>query len=150
MSRSAPCAADAACSCRPRPSARSATLLQQDRCEPSARALPVYALGAVVVFDEAVRVAATSVVVRGSNASVALAGGATRLFEVTSGGALRLENLALRGGAPSLGDGGAVAVEGGSLLVLVDCVVSDSTAGGSTTTGGGGVAVEGVLFLSVA
>ena len=113
-------------------------------------ASPVYALGAVVVFDEAVRVAATSVVVRGSNASVALAGGATRLFEVTSGGALRLENLALRGGAPSLGDGGAVAVEGGSLLVLVDCVVSDSTAGGSTTTGGGGVAVEGVLFLSVA
>ena len=110
-------------------------------------ASPVYALGAVVVFDEAVRVAATSVVVRGSNASVALAGGATRLFEVTSGGALRLENLALRGGAPSLGDGGAVAVEGGSLLVLVDCVVSDSTAGGSTTTGGGGVAVEGVLFL---
>ncbi|KAH8052010.1 GDP-fucose protein O-fucosyltransferase [Aureococcus anophagefferens] len=63
--------------------------------------------GAVVVFDEAVRVAATSVVVRGSNASVALAGGATRLFEVTSGGALRLENLALRGGAPSLGGGGA-------------------------------------------
>ena len=110
-------------------------------------ASPVYALGAVVVFDDAVRVAATSVVVRGSNASVAVAGGATRLFEVTSGGALRLENLALRGGAPSLGDGGAVAVEGGSLLVLVDCVVSDSTAGGSTTTGGGGVAVEGVLFL---
>ncbi|MER7938409.1 MULTISPECIES: hypothetical protein [unclassified Streptomyces] len=78
--------------------------------------------------------------VLGNGATVVRDGNGTaafRIFHVTSGGNLRLEDLAVRGGNSS-GDGGGVLVDSGGKLTLAGVDVTDNTATGS----GGGVAVQ--------
>ncbi|MFF7471106.1 right-handed parallel beta-helix repeat-containing protein [Streptomyces sp. NPDC008092] len=77
--------------------------------------------------------------IRGNGATIVRTGNPTatfRIFEVVSGGRLRLEDLTLRGGRAN-GDGGGILVSAGTLrLTGVD--VLQSTASGN----GGGVAVS--------
>ncbi|MGW7424368.1 hypothetical protein ACWGJB_30800 [Streptomyces sp. NPDC054813] len=77
--------------------------------------------------------------IRGNGATIVRDGNGTaafRIFHVNSGGNLRLEDLAVRGGSIS-GDGGGILVDSGGKLTLVGVDVIDNTASGS----GGGVAV---------
>ncbi|WP_123976030.1 right-handed parallel beta-helix repeat-containing protein [Streptomyces sp. Ag109_O5-1] len=82
--------------------------------------------------------------IRGNGATIVRDGLNTapfRIFDVNSGGNLRLENLTVRGGYldSSIGeDGAGIRVNGGGALSLVKVDVLDNT----TTENGGGVAVE--------
>ncbi|MFJ9347113.1 hypothetical protein [Streptomyces sp. NPDC101237] len=78
--------------------------------------------------------------VRGNGATIVRDGNGTaafRIFHVGSGGNLRLEDLAVRGGNTGA-DGGGILVDSGGKLTLVGVDVTDNTATGN----GGGVAVS--------
>jgi hypothetical protein len=78
--------------------------------------------------------------IRGNGATIVRTGNPTatfRIFEVVSGGNLRLEDLTVRGGRAN-GNGGGILVDGGGKLRLTGADVIDSTASGN----GGGVAVS--------
>ncbi|MGW7540947.1 hypothetical protein ACWGKQ_07475 [Streptomyces sp. NPDC054770] len=78
--------------------------------------------------------------IRGNGATIVRTGSPTatfRIFEVVSGGNLRLEDLTVRGGRAN-GNGGGILVDGGGKLRLTGADVIYSTASGN----GGGVAVS--------
>ncbi|MGW7240704.1 hypothetical protein [Streptomyces sp. NPDC054804] len=78
--------------------------------------------------------------IRGNGATIVRDGIGTalfRIFRVTSGGNLRLEDLAVRGGNTST-NGGGILVDSGGRLTLVGVDVIDNTSSSS----GGGVAVS--------
>lgn len=82
-----------------------------------------------------------SLTIRGNGATIVRDGLGTasfRIFRVTSGGNLRLEDLTVRGGRTS-GNGGGILVDSGGRLTLVGVDVIDNT---SLNNSGGGVAVS--------
>ncbi|MFJ9708277.1 hypothetical protein [Streptomyces sp. NPDC101234] len=81
--------------------------------------------------------------IRGNGATIVRDGSSTapfRIFDVNSGGNLRLENLTVRGGYlnSTTADGAGIRVNGGGALSLVKVDVLDNTTGAN----GGGIAVE--------
>ncbi|MFD3587123.1 hypothetical protein [Streptomyces sp. NPDC058683] len=98
-----------------------------------------YHLTSAFTSGEGLPTIAQRLTIRGNGATIVRDGNGTaqfRIFHVVSGGNLRLEDLAVRGGSVS-GDGGGILVDSGGRLTLVGVDVIDNTASGS----GGGVAV---------
>ncbi|MEU9243946.1 right-handed parallel beta-helix repeat-containing protein [Streptomyces shenzhenensis] len=82
-----------------------------------------------------------SLTIRGNGATIVRDGAATpafRIFEVSSGGDLRLKELTVRGGYLPTGNGAGIHVNSGGGLRLSKVDVLDNTA----TESGGGIAVE--------
>jgi hypothetical protein len=78
--------------------------------------------------------------IRGNGATIVRDGNGTapfRIFHVNSGGNLRLEDLAVRGGSTSA-NGGGILVDSGGRLTLIGVDVIDNT----SVSSGGGVAVS--------
>ncbi|MBW8798685.1 MAG: hypothetical protein JF597_35470 [Streptomyces sp.] len=78
--------------------------------------------------------------IRGNGATIVRDGANTaafRIFDVGSGGDLRLQDLTVRGGYVTSGDGAGIRVNSGGRLTLTKVDVTDNTATGN----GGGIAV---------
>ncbi|MGY5057257.1 hypothetical protein ACWDFR_24805 [Streptomyces sp. 900105755] len=97
------------------------------------------------LLSTALPVIVKDLTIRGNGATILRDGtspSAFRIFDIASNGNLRLQDLTVRGGYLTSGDGAGIRVNGGALrLSKVDVV--DNTAGQSTAVGGGGgIAVE--------
>ncbi|MFK0151132.1 hypothetical protein ACIQVL_25805 [Streptomyces sp. NPDC090499] len=83
---------------------------------------------------------AKDLTIRGNGATIVRDGANTvafRIFDVSSGGDLRLQDLTVRGGLVTSGDGAGIRVTSGGRLTLAKVDVLDNTATGN----GGGIAV---------
>ena len=84
---------------------------------------------------------AQNLTIRGNGATIVRDGATTpafRIFDVSSGGDLRLKDLTVRGGYLPTGNGAGIHVNSGGGLRLAKVAVLDNTA----TDNGGGIAVE--------